>query len=119
MKKIISCLFVIISLSAAAQERTATTGDQSSSQVRNAATSGKVEATPLPYDVNDKYMGRKDEFLNMLTVKELPADFPLYDKQWGLKEYNAVVDAWAQDHMDILKERVRQKVQYHKDQQGK
>lgn len=80
---------------------------------RSAATSGKSQskaATPLPYDVDDKYMGRKAEFLNNLTVSELPADFPVYEKQWGLKEYNQVVDAFYLNHQDILKEKVKAKI---------
>jgi len=81
---------------------------------RTAATSSQVrtvQPAPLPYDVNDKYMGRKDEFLNDITLPELPADFPVYDKQWSLKEYNQVVDAYFINHKDILKERVREKVE--------
>lgn len=78
---------------------------------RGAATSAQVSSSPLPYDVEDKYMGRRNEFLNYMTVTELPADFPIYDKAWGVKEYNAVVEAYCVNHQDILKERVKQKIQ--------
>lgn len=102
-------------MNALAQEK-ATTETQPT-QSRTSASSVKAESSPLPYNVNDKYMGRRDEFLNNLTVTELPADFPVYEKQWGLKEYNAVVDAYYMNHMELLKPKVKQKVQYHKDQQ--
>jgi hypothetical protein len=80
---------------------------------RAASTSSQVqskEAAPLPYDVNDKYMGRKSEFLNSMIVTELPADFPAYEKQWNLKEYNQVVDAYFSNHRDLLKDKVKEKI---------
>jgi hypothetical protein len=67
-------------------------------------------AAPLPYDTEDKYMGRKAEFLNQMTVSELPADFPVYEKQWSLNDYNLVVEAYYRNHQGILKERVKQKL---------
>ncbi len=117
MKKLILLLFVSACMSAFAQEKTTTNSQTQPTQARTSATSIKAESTPLPYNVNDKYMGRRDEFLNNLTVKELPADFPVYEKQWSLKDYNAVVDAYYTNHMDILKPKVKQKMQYHIDQQ--
>ena len=81
---------------------------------RSAATSSQsrsVAIAPLPYNVDDKYMGRRDEFLNDITLPELPADFPAYEKQWSLKEYNQVVDAYFLNHKDILKDRVREKLE--------
>ncbi|MFL5762659.1 MAG: hypothetical protein ACJ77K_01880 [Bacteroidia bacterium] len=109
MKKMIIALFVSASLSAFAQDP---------QSPRTAATSGKASSSPLPYDVNDKYMGRKQEFLNQMIVKELPADFPVYRKEWGLKEYNAVVDSWFMQHPDVLQERAKQKVLLMKQHQG-
>ena len=91
----------------------ATTENQTSTNTpdpRTAASSSQSRAVALPYDVDDKYMGRKDEFLNDITLPELPADFPVYDKQWNLKEYNQVVDAYFINHKDILKARVREKI---------
>ncbi len=121
MKKVITSLFIMIGIGAFAQERSATSSNNASQSPQRSGSSSTqtktTEATPLPYDVNDKYMGRKDEFLNSMIVTELPADFPVYDKQWGVKEYNAVIDAYFMTHMDILKERVKQKVQYQIDKQ--
>ncbi|MCW3086385.1 MAG: hypothetical protein JWP12_3751 [Bacteroidetes bacterium] len=77
---------------------------------RTAASSSQSRAVALPYNVDDKYMGRKDEFLNDITLPELPADFPVYEKEWSLKEYNQVVDAYFINHKEILKDRVREKV---------
>jgi hypothetical protein len=135
MKQLLSSTFILLSISVFGQT-TATQKQvpaaQQSSEVqtnsrienhqpsevkdnpRTAASSARVNVTPtvkLPYDVNDKYMGRRDEFLNSMIVSELPSDFPVYDKQWGVKEYNAVVDAYCMKHMDILKDRVKEKIQ--------
>ena len=120
MKKLITPFFIVAALSAFSQEKNPNNGAVQQNNPRTAATSARVDVSPAPesfYDVNDKYMGRRDEFLNLMTVPELPADFPIYDKQWGLKEYNAVVDAYCMKHMDILKERVKQKVQLQIDKQ--
>src|ERR1700757_3767552 len=44
-----------------------------------------IPAKVNPIDENDIYEGRKAEFLGNLTVSELPADFPTYDKSYGMK----------------------------------
>ncbi|HEX7414266.1 MAG TPA: hypothetical protein VF411_09490 [Bacteroidia bacterium] len=82
-----------------------------------AATNNKVVAVNKPtyknpIDENDIYMGRKDEFLGNLTVNELPADFPKYEKSYGLRYYNNLVDNFYLTHKDILKEKVRQKIEH-------
>jgi hypothetical protein len=82
------------------------------------AVQSQIKETPyLGYDVNQPYMGRKAEFLGNLTVSELPADFPQYDKAWSLKDYNGVVDAWYMLHMDILRPRVKAKIETLKNRQ--
>ena len=100
---------------AAAEIKPAVTTAEASSSTdapspRTAASSSQTRAVPLPYDVDDKYMGRKDEFLNDIVLSELPSDLPVYEKQWSLKEYNQVVDAYFINHKDILKDRVRDKI---------
>jgi hypothetical protein len=118
MKKLITSFFIVAGFSALAQ--TQTPANTAPVSPRTSSTSVKTQervVAPDPYDVNDKYMGRKEEFLNSMIVKELPADFPVYDKTWGVKEYNAVVDAYFMQHLDLLKERVKQKIQYAIDQQ--
>ena len=64
-----------------------------------------------PIDENDIYMGRKAEFLGNMTVTELPADFPKYDKSYGLRYYNNLVDNYYGAHKNILKDNVRQKLE--------
>lgn len=114
MKSIVTLVFTFVSIGLFAQVRTATnTTTPTTNDPRVAASSTQAsvrETGPLPYDVNDKYMGRKDEFLNSMIVKTLPEDFPIYDKSWGVKEYNAVVEAYYTTHMDILKDRVKEKM---------
>lgn len=66
--------------------------------------------TPNPIDEDDEYMGRKEEFLHHLTVSELPADFPKYDKSYSLSEYNNIVDSYYITHATIITEKTRQKL---------
>lgn len=61
-------------------------------------------------DENDPYQGRKSEFLNQLIVPELPSDFPKYEKWMGVKHYNQIIDDYYKNHLDILKERVKNKI---------
>jgi hypothetical protein len=60
---------------------------------------------------DDIYMGRKAEFLNNLTVSELPSDFPKYDKSYGLRYYNNLVDNYYGAHKNILQPRVKEKME--------
>ncbi|MGZ4054802.1 MAG: hypothetical protein ACXVDZ_03280 [Bacteroidia bacterium] len=130
MKILITACLTIVSLSILGQNKTTNTSSSktapqatnsrtsaSSSKAQTTAVAAQPAATQLPYDVNDKYMGRKEEFLFMTTLKELPSDFPLYDKQWGVKEYNGVIEAYFMQHIDILKDNVKPKIQYLIDQQ--
>jgi hypothetical protein len=68
-------------------------------------------ASKSPIDENDIYMGRKAEFLSNLTVNDLPTDFPKYDKSYGLRYYNNLVDNFYFTHKDILKDGPRQKLE--------
>jgi len=128
MKQVFTLSFLLLGLSVFSQQKSppakqppaaaASVAAQPESQpaavnARSAGTSSQVksaEAAPLPYDVNDKYMGRKAEFLNSMNVSELPADFPAYEKQWNLKEYNQVVEAYFVNHRELLKPRVKEKI---------
>jgi hypothetical protein len=105
----------LVASNAFSQERVSTQTSGSQTEKREASSSTKSQTTTaatLPYDVNDKYMGRKAEFLYQMTVTELPSDFPVYEKQWGVKEYNAVVDAYYRNHMSLLKPYVQAKMKY-------
>lgn len=61
-------------------------------------------------DENDMYQGRKEEFLSQLTVKELPSDFPKYEKWMGVRHYNEAITDYYKKHLDILIPSVRQKM---------
>ena len=124
MRNTIAIFFLLIGLHAFAQERAATDKNNVPQTNPRSNTSSTMidhkNSTPLPYDVTDTYMGRKNEFLNALIIPELPPDFPVYSKQWSVREYNDVVETYYMSHLDILKERVKQKVEEHiKTQQGK
>jgi hypothetical protein len=62
-------------------------------------------------DEEDIYMGRKSEFLGNMTVSDLPSDFPKYDKSYGLRYYNNLVDNFYNSHRSILKDYVRKKLE--------
>jgi hypothetical protein len=66
--------------------------------------------TPTALDENDPYMGRTQEFLTRLTVTELPKDFPVYQKSYGVVGYNNVVDNYYRTHGSIVKDWVKQKL---------
>ena len=59
---------------------------------------------------NDPYMGRTQEFLDRLTVNQLPSDFPKYEKSYGVSGYNDVVDNYYRSHPAIVKEWVKAKL---------
>lgn len=61
-------------------------------------------------DENDYYQGRKEEFLSQITLKELPIDFPKYEKWMGVRHYNEVIDDYYKKHLDILNPIVKQKL---------
>ncbi len=90
-------------------------GGDNKTNVRNASNSVKLathDTAPLPYDVDDKYMGRAAEFKQLFKSKKLPADFPVYEKQygWGIREYNAVVGAYLLNNKDLLTDAVLKKI---------
>lgn len=64
-------------------------------------------------DENDPYQGRKKEFENMFSAKQLPADFPLYHKSYGIRGYNQVIDNYCAGHLNILTQQLREKIQGH------
>lgn len=83
--------------------------------VRTASTSVKMEfseSAELPYNVDDKYMGRAESFKQLFKSNELPPDFPVYEKQygWGVREYNAVVGAYLENNKHLLTDKVLQKL---------
>ncbi len=98
----------------------ATTTDRSNTtsapvNVRTASTSVKIqvsESAELPYNVDDKYMGRAESFKQLFKSNELPPDFPIYEKQygWGIREYNAVVGAYLENNKHLLTDKVLEKL---------
>ena len=127
MKKIFISLLLLVSAgiwaqTSAAKQEPLTSQNQPVVPVNSRSVESSVKvvsSAPVakPYDENDMYMGRKNEFLNSMTVKKLPEDFPKYQKEWSLKDYNLVVDAYYMNHMDILKEKPKQKILRMKQQQ--
>jgi len=59
---------------------------------------------------DDMYQGRQKEILNNLTVKEIPNDFPKYQKGKGIIWYNEQMDNYYKNHHDIVTELVRKKL---------
>lgn len=59
---------------------------------------------------NDPYQGRKAEFLTQLIVKELPNDFPIYNKSYGVKGYNQIISVYYKSHINLLNEKLKYKL---------
>lgn len=69
-----------------------------------------TEGKSFQLDENDSYQGRKEEFLSQIILKELPMDFPKYEKWMGVRHYNEVIDDYYKKHLDILNPIVKQKL---------
>ena len=117
MKKIFSILFLCASIGLSAQnakpEQINSQTPKKKPAIQHPAGSVKTQTSPSyvkPYDENDIYMGRTKEFLNQMIVDKLPDDFPKYQKEWSVKDYNAVIDAYYTTHLNILKENTKQKI---------
>lgn len=61
-------------------------------------------------DENDPYQGRKVEFLSQITLKELPSDFPTYEKWMGVRHYNNIITEYYKKHLDIVTPKVKEKL---------
>lgn len=72
---------------------------------------GSQNIAPVHYiNEEDSYQGRQKEILNNLTVKEIPTDFPKYQKGKGVKWYNEQMDNYYRTHPAIVTELVRKKL---------
>lgn len=67
----------------------------------------------IQLDENDIYQGRKQEFENLFLAKKLPADFPVYHKSYGVKGYNQMIHSYCTNHLDLLNQQVKAKIQGH------
>ncbi len=84
---------------------------QTSKNTREVSSS-KVQTTSNHFQVdeNDQYQGRKEEFLSQMIVKEIPTDFPKYEKWMGIRHYNEVIEEYYKKHLDIVQEDVKNKL---------
>ena len=120
MKQVFTLSFLLLAFSLFSQEKVVTPAEnntngstQAAEPTRTAASSTQIRSTAAvksAFDLDDRYMGRTAEFLANLTVTQLPSDFPVYEKQWSLREYNQVVTAFYRNHMDIVRESVKKKL---------
>ena len=81
--------------------------DNNSTVQKRVDTNGKS----FQLDENDPYQGRKEEFLSQITLKELPSDFPKYEKWMGVRHYNEVISDYYKKHLEILIPSVKQKLE--------
>lgn len=74
--------------------------------------SKKVETIPNNFqiDENDQYQGRREEFLSQMIVKEIPSNFPKYEKWMGVRHYNEIIEEYYKQHLDIVTEKVKNKL---------
>ena len=61
---------------------------------------------------DDPYQGRSKEFLDLMVVDKLPADFPIYKKGTGIRYYNDIVEGYFRKHLDLLKEQPKKKLSH-------
>ena len=45
-----------------------------------------------------------------MVVAEIPNDFPKYEKWMGIKHYNEIIEEYYRKHLDIVKEKVKNKL---------
>jgi hypothetical protein len=78
----------------------------------NATQSSSKQAAANSFQLNedDQYQGRKDEFLSQLIIKEIPTDFPKYEKWMGVRHYNEIIEEYYKKHLDIVTEIVKSKL---------
>lgn len=62
-------------------------------------------------DENDQYQGRQEEFKRLFISETIPSDFPKYSKSYGIKGYNQMIDYYCMQHLNLLKEPVRKKLE--------
>lgn len=84
----------------------------SSSSTPSLNSSKKVETIPNNFQVdeNDNYQGRREEFLSQMIVKEIPNDFPKYEKWMGVRHYNEIIEEYYKKHLDIVTDKVKNKL---------
>lgn len=87
-------------------------GEKKSNNVIPAKNSKQVQTVGEGFqlDENDQYQGRKQEFLSQIIIKEIPVDFPKYEKWMGVKHYNEIIEEYYKMHLDIVKESVKNKL---------
>ncbi len=111
---LITAFLLIASFSFAQQKNTAasqevavkpgaenTSGMPMDSKTKTSPASTKKTNT----DVNDEYMGKKEEILRFLKDPTLPKGFPKYKKGTTEKEYNYEIENYLRQHHEVLNER--------------
>jgi len=98
------------SSSEGSQIKTKVSTSPASTKNSNVQTQVDTQGKSFQLDENDLYQGRKEEFLSQLTVKELPSDFPKYEKWMGVRHYNEAITDYYKKHLDILIPSVKQKI---------
>ena len=88
----------------------AVTSSASSSSNNDVQKRVDTQGKSFQLDENDAYQGRTEEFLTLFTVKQLPADFPKYEKWMGVRHYNEAITDYCQKHLDIVTPIVKQKL---------
>jgi hypothetical protein len=105
------CLFSFNKINAQNQSsKTAFSQTKENSNETQPSQKEKKPYTTPPVNENDIYMGRTEEFLHVMVVNKLPADFPQYEKSMGLRYYNNLVDNYFEQHLELLQERYKQKI---------
>ncbi len=120
MKKIIATTFLLAVYGVLFSQQKTQTIESANAQIRldtlaqrHHKLSGQTRSRPIAparrIDINDEYMGRKDEILILLKEKKIPHDFPKYKKGSSEKDYDHEMENYYRHHPEVLNEKYRKK----------
>ena len=90
--------------------RTKSVTSVNTNNTNNAQKQVDTQGKSFQLDENDAYQGRAEEFLTLFTTKQLPSDFPKYEKWMGVRHYNEAITDYCKKHLDIVTPIVKQKL---------
>lgn len=114
MKKTHKALFTIlfaIPIAINAQTNRDSGTDKSKEIVVSKSSNTVSKQATVQLDENDQYQGREEEFKRLFISETIPSDFPKYSKSYGIKGYNQMIDYYCMQHLNLLKEPVRKKLE--------
>ncbi len=104
------CLGSFTLLNAQSSSNSMTTDQRAELRQSSKASITQTEAQDN-VDTKDEYLGKKEQILSRLKVKEIPASFPKYDGNISLEDYKVKTKEWYNNNKDLLREDFKQKLE--------